>query len=80
MTTTEAAIRTIGLSQLYVSLGDETEAGQVAVRATYKPMVTLTWLGALVMALGGALSLTDRRFRIGAPRRAGRTAEAEAAT
>ena len=68
--TTEAAIKTIGFSQLYVSLGDPIEGGAVAVRASYKPLVTLIWLGALVAALGGALSLSDRRLRIGAPQRA----------
>jgi cytochrome c-type biogenesis protein CcmF len=46
------------------------EGGAVAVRASYKPLVTLIWLGALVMAAGGALSLSDRRLRIGAPRQA----------
>jgi cytochrome c-type biogenesis protein CcmF len=70
MATTEAAIKTIGFSQLYVSLGDPLEGGAIAVRASYKPLVTLIWLGALVMACGGALSLSDRRLRIGAPRRA----------
>jgi cytochrome c-type biogenesis protein CcmF len=69
-TTTEAAIKTLGFSQLYVSLGDQMEDGAVAVRASYKPLVTLIWLGALVAAVGGALSLTDRRLRIGAPQRA----------
>jgi cytochrome c-type biogenesis protein CcmF len=69
-TTTEAGIKTIGFSQLYVSLGEAVESGAVAVRASYKPLVTLIWLGALVTALGGALSLSDRRLRIGAPQRA----------
>ena len=78
MATTEAAIRTTGFSQLYVSLGDQTGAGTVAVRASYKPMVTLIWLGALVMALGGALSMSDRRLRVGAPRRAASTRAAAA--
>jgi cytochrome c-type biogenesis protein CcmF len=68
--TTEAAIRTTGFSQLYLSLGEPIEGGAVAVRASFKPLVTLIWFGALVTALGGALSLTDRRLRIGAPRRA----------
>ncbi len=36
----------------------------------YKPLVTLIWLGALAMALGGALSLSDRRLRLGVARRA----------
>ena len=70
MVTTEAAIATLGLSQLYVSLGDQAADGTVSVRASFKPMVTLIWLGPLVMAAGGALSLSDRRFRIGAPRKA----------
>jgi cytochrome c-type biogenesis protein CcmF len=39
------------------------------VRLYYKPLVLLIWLGALVMAAGGAVSLTDRRLRIGAPAR-----------
>ena len=75
MATTEAAIATLGLSQLYVSLGEPVESGAIAVRASYKPLVTLIWLGPLVMALGGALSLSDRRLRIGAPRRASGVAE-----
>jgi cytochrome c-type biogenesis protein CcmF len=79
MMTTEAAIRTTGFSQLYVSLGEPVEGGAVAVRASYKPLVTLIWLGALVSALGGALSLTDRRLRIGAPRRSA-AQEAKAAS
>jgi cytochrome c-type biogenesis protein CcmF len=76
MSTTEAAIKTLGFSQLYVSLGDRIEDGAVAVRASYKPLVTLIWLGALVMAFGGLLSLSDRRLRIGAPKRVARVAEA----
>jgi cytochrome c-type biogenesis protein CcmF len=74
--TTEAAIKTLWLSQLYVSLGDRMEDGATSVRASYKPLVTLIWIGALVMAFGGALSLSDRRLRIGAPRKAIRAAEA----
>jgi cytochrome c-type biogenesis protein CcmF len=67
-TTTEAAIRTVGLSQLYLSLGDTGDDGATTVRAYWKPLVTLIWLGALVMAAGGLLSLSDRRLRVGAPR------------
>ncbi len=68
--TTETGIRTMGFSQLYVSLGEGGGDGSVAVRAYYKPFVTLIWLGAIVMTLGGVVSLTDRRLRVGAPRRA----------
>ena len=56
-----------GLSQLYVSLGDF--SGQaMAVRIYYKPLVLLIWFGPILMAIGGLLSLSDRRLRIGAPR------------
>jgi cytochrome c-type biogenesis protein CcmF len=73
MSTTEAALLTRGVSQLYLSLGDNNADGSIAVRLYYKPLVLLIWLGALVMALGGALSLSDRRLRIGAPKPATRT-------
>jgi cytochrome c-type biogenesis protein CcmF len=73
-TTTEAALMTRGVSQLYLSLGDTNGDGSVAVRLYHKPMVLLIWLGAVVMALGGALSLSDRRLRVGAPRPAAKSA------
>ncbi len=79
MGTAEAGIRTFGLSQLYVSISEEAGDGAVSVRATYKPWVILIWLGAVVMALGGALSLTDRRLRVGAPKPARRRDTAQPA-
>jgi cytochrome c-type biogenesis protein CcmF len=66
--TTEAALMTRGVSQLYLSLGDVHADGSVAIRVYFKPLVLLIWLGALVMALGGVLSLSDRRLRVGAPK------------
>ena len=69
MPTTEAGIRTIGLSQLYISLGDPTADGAIVVRIWWKPLVTLIWFGALVMMAAGAISLMDRRLRVGAPMR-----------
>jgi cytochrome c-type biogenesis protein CcmF len=68
--TTEAAIETYGFSQLYLQLGETSEADAHVVRIWYKPYITLIWLGCLVMAGAGVLSLTDRRLRVGAPRRA----------
>jgi len=68
MTTTEAALMTRGAGQLYVSLGDPNPDGSFAVRIYHKPLVLLIWIGALVMAAGGALSLSDRRLRVGAPK------------
>ncbi len=67
-TTTEEALMTRGFSQLYVSLGDQAADGALAVRLYYKPLVLLIWLGPVLMAFGGALSLTDRRLRVGAPK------------
>jgi cytochrome c-type biogenesis protein CcmF len=67
--TTEAGIRTFGVSQLYVSLGDPDASGAMVVRAWWKPLVLLIWLGGVVMMLGGAVSLLDRRLRVGAPSR-----------
>jgi cytochrome c-type biogenesis protein CcmF len=72
-TTTEAALMTRGLSQLYLSLGDVSDDGSISVRLYYKPMVLLIWLGAIVMALGAALSLSDRRLRIGVPKAAAKS-------
>ncbi|AGS21129.1 heme lyase CcmF/NrfE family subunit [Rhizobium etli] len=69
MPTTEAGILTFGLSQLYVSLGDATKDGGIVVRIWWKPFILCIWGGALIMAAGGLVSLSDRRLRVGAPRR-----------
>ena len=68
MPTTEAAIDS-GLSRdLYVVLGDPQPEGGYAVRVYIKPFANWIWIGCIVMALGGLLSLTDRRYRVGAAR------------
>jgi len=66
--TTEAALLTRGVSQLYISLGDTTADGGVTVRIYHKPLVLLIWYGPVLMAFGGMLSLSDRRLRVGAPK------------
>lgn len=66
--TTEAALLTRGASQLYVSLGDATAEGAIAVRIYHKPLVLMIWWGPVLMAFGGMLSLSDRRLRVGAPK------------
>jgi cytochrome c-type biogenesis protein CcmF len=66
--TTEAALLTRGASQLYISLGDTTAGGAIAVRIYHKPLVLFIWWGPVLMALGGMLSLSDRRLRVGAPK------------
>jgi cytochrome c-type biogenesis protein CcmF len=68
MATTEAALMSRGVSQLYLSIGDPNKDGSLPVRLYFKPYVLLIWLGALFMFFGGALSLSDRRLRVGAPR------------
>ncbi len=66
--TTEAALMTRGFSQLYISLGDIATDGSITVRIYHKPLVLLIWFGPVLMALGGLLSLSDRRLRVGAPK------------
>jgi cytochrome c-type biogenesis protein CcmF len=67
MATTQAGIATLNFGQVYTAIGDPNDEGAVAARLYWKPLVTLIWLGAVAMALGGALSLADRRLRFGAP-------------
>ena len=68
--TTEAGIHASWRGDLYVVLGDQLKDGAYSVRLYFNPLVRLIWLGALVMFFGGAVSLSDRRLRVGAPKRA----------
>jgi len=72
VTTAETAIRTDFLSDLYVALGDGDNAGNWTLRAYWKPLVPWIWIGAVIMAAGGIVSLSDRRWRVGAAARAKR--------
>lgn len=64
----DTAIRTTGLRDLYLALGDNRGNGRYAIRVYVSPLAPLIWLGALVMALGGMLSLWGRvRMRARAP-------------
>ncbi len=74
MPTTEAGIRTFGVSQLYVSLGDMMDDGGIVVRIWWKPYILCIWYGALIMMVGGFVSLSDRRLRVGVPKRHARPA------
>jgi len=69
MPTTEAGIRTTWFSDLYAVIGDPDGKGGWSTRLYHNPMVPWMWTGALMMFLGGMVSLTDRRHRVGAPRR-----------
>jgi cytochrome c-type biogenesis protein CcmF len=70
MTTTQAGLATLRFGQVYVSIADPSPDGSVPARLYWKPLVTLIWLGGAAMALGGVLSLADRRLRFGAAARA----------
>ena len=73
--TTEAAIHTTWIADLYVAIDESRAAagegdGSWSIRIYYNPLVPWIWLGAVIMMLGGLVSLSDRRLRVGAPRRA----------
>ena len=66
MPTTEAAIDYGFLRDVYLVIGDAQDDGSWAVRSYIKPFANWLWGGCLIMALGGLISLTDRRYRIAA--------------
>ena len=66
MPTTEAAIDYGFLRDLYLVLGDRQKSGGWAVRSYIEPFANWLWGGAILMAIGGLLSLSDRRFRVAA--------------
>ncbi len=78
MPTTEAAIDGGFTRDVYLVIGDAQENGGYAVRGYVKPFADWIWGGAIIMALGGFLSLTDRRYRIAVgAKRAAATVPAE---
>jgi len=66
MPTTEAGILSGVMRDIYVVIGDPQPNGSWAVRSYIKPFANWIWGGAILMALGGALSLSDRRYRVAA--------------
>ena len=72
MPTTEAAIDNGFLRDIYVVIGDPQAAGGWAMRAYYKPLANWIWGGSILMAIGGFLSLSDRRYRVAAGARKAR--------
>jgi cytochrome c-type biogenesis protein CcmF len=64
MPMTEAAIDYGFTRDLYVALGEPLDDGAWSVRLFHKPFVSWLWIGSILMALGGALALSDRRYRI----------------
>jgi cytochrome c-type biogenesis protein CcmF len=63
---TETAIDTGLFRDLYISLGEPVSGGAWSVRVYYKPFVDWIWGGALLMAMGGGLALSDRRYALAA--------------
>ena len=68
-TMTEAAIDPGLTRDLYVSLGDPLENGAWLVKVQVKPFIDWIWAGCLLMALGGLLAASDRRYRMAMPAR-----------
>ena len=60
---TEAGIEVDWNRDLFVAMGEDLGGGAWSMRLQYKPLVRFIWLGALVMALGGFIAITDRRYR-----------------
>ena len=60
---TEAGIHVNWNKDLFIALGDQLGNDSWSVRIQYKPMIRFIWLGAVVMALGGLIAVTDRRYR-----------------
>jgi cytochrome c-type biogenesis protein CcmF len=77
MPTTEAAILNGLWRDIYLVIGDAQTDGGWAVRTYVKPLANWIWGGAILMALGGLLSLSDRRLRVAAGARAARPVPAE---
>jgi cytochrome c-type biogenesis protein CcmF len=62
--TTEAAIEMHYGSNVLVALGEDLGAGKWSVRIQIRPLVNLVWLAAFIMAVGGGIALTDRRYHL----------------
>ena len=71
MTTTEAAIYPMISGDLYAVIGDQVGVDRWSMRLYFKPLISGLWFGAILMMIGGLISLSDRRLRIGAPLKKG---------
>lgn len=66
--TNQTGIRTNLISNIYIALGDADTSGGWTVRLYYHPLAPWLWIGGFTMALGGFVSLSDRRLRVGVPK------------
>jgi len=76
---TEAAVDSSPFRDVYLALSEPLGEGAWAVRVRYKPMISFIWYGCIVMALGGLLAATDRRYRQPVRQRARAAGEPDAA-
>jgi cytochrome c-type biogenesis protein CcmF len=74
---TEAGIDTGWNRDLFVALGDPLGNDAWSVRLQYRPLIVFIWLGAFVMAVGGVIAASDRRYRVNATVRERRKAVVE---
>ncbi len=65
MPMTEAAISPGLTRDLYAALGEELDNGAWAIRLYYKPFIRWIWFGAVLMSIGGIISMLDKRYRLG---------------
>jgi cytochrome c-type biogenesis protein CcmF len=75
---TEAGIEAGAARDLFAALGDDLGQGRWSLRLQYKPLIRYVWLGAILIALGGAIAAFDRRYRVRATARAGAAVAAAA--
>ena len=74
-TTTESAIRSTLAGDLYTTIGEpaaEAVSDKWTVRILYEPLVNWIWIGSVLLVIGGCFSMSDRRLRVGAPKRPAR--------
>lgn len=72
MTTSQAGLVNVAFGQIHIVISDQETEGPLDTRLYWKPLVSLIWLGSVIMAIGGFISLTDRRMRLGIAERARR--------
>ena len=71
---TEAGIEVGAARDLFAALGDDLGQGRWSLRLQYKPLIRYVWLGAILIALGGAIAAIDRRYRVRVAARVGQAA------
>jgi cytochrome c-type biogenesis protein CcmF len=71
----QAAISVSWARDLFVAMGNPLGANAWSMRIQYKPLVRYIWLGAIIMAIGGLLAATDKRYRVKVPVPVAETAE-----